>query len=422
MIRHLAQQFPSPAPGEPGPPRVFLVHPLQISRFLEAAWASTPPAPPIGGSFGGPPFGTTTIIADLELPAALRDTLPAGIDPSAPDAFTPPGVVPPLLWDHLMYAYLIESTGVYEILTETLRRLVVGETLGQLSPASVQWVRATEELFFRDPPLFSVTSTVSDLRPDRRVATRNAYWRMFGLDLPHPVPPMWAPAGVAQRGWKADVGNGVNTGFREKWSELLRQLWLGIEHSRNQVGANATDKEYVALLCQAIDDMLGMRRLGGRLAREEFSIVTTMSWFHLTVEFDTPIVVDLHATATSPAERLAKIGQQVGMAPAVRARELFELAEPMSSLLWAIEMGFFNTGLTAESLYMPPGGPGTPPSALNQEVNRIIDLWQSATGERVKDRPAGTVATGAAPAQPLRTPTPGPSGALVPAAAGNGHR
>jgi hypothetical protein len=40
-------------------------------------------------------------------------------------------------------------------------------------------------------------------------------------------------------------------------------------------------------------------------------------------------------------------------------------------------------------------------------MNRIIDLWQSATGERVKDRPAGNVVT-AGPQQPLRIPPPQP--------------
>ncbi len=48
-------------------------------------------------------------------------------------------------------------------------------------------------------------------------------------------------------------------------------------------------------------------------------------------------------------------------------------------------------------------------------MNRIIDLWQSATGERVKDRPAGTVATRTS-AQPVRLPTPTPAPAPAPAA------
>ena len=44
-------------------------------------------------------------------------------------------------------------------------------------------------------------------------------------------------------------------------------------------------------------------------------------------------------------------------------------------------------------------------------MNRIIDLWQSATGDRVKDRPAGQ------PAQPVRLPTPTGAPTATPPAA-----
>ena len=58
-----------------------------------------------------------------------------------------------------------------------------------------------------------------------------------------------------------------------------------------------------------------MRRRGGQLAREEFVHVTTMSWFHLTLETRQP---DRRATckaeATNPADRLAKIAAAGGHA------------------------------------------------------------------------------------------------------------
>jgi hypothetical protein len=37
------------------------------------------------------------------------------------------------------------------------------------------------------------------------------------------------------------------------------------------------------------------------LAREEFVHVTTLSWFHLTVESDTPLVAYLKANGADPA-------------------------------------------------------------------------------------------------------------------------
>ena len=432
MFRNLAKLL------APRPPRdrndVFLIHPLQLSRWLDEAWASASTVPSFGHPKSTrPPFISDVDIVDiLDLPRPgvgnSQDIAPAGINFGDPDVFTNRVFEPVaddsvtiagLVWDHLIYAYLIESTGVFEVMAEVVRRLVVGETLNTLTAPSLKWARATEELFFRDPPLFSISGAVSEVRPDDRINRRNAEWRMFAMDLPHPIPNRWAGSGgTGEALWKSDIGNGVNSGFREKWTELLRQVWLGIENARNGIGPNATDREYVALLARALKDMMNMRRRGGQLAREEFVHVSTMAWFHLTLESDSPIVKDLRADATNEADRLAKIAQLVGMQPAPRSRELFELADLMSTLLRMIELGDFDTGEKAETLYIPLAGGVN--EQLLRDMNRIIDLWQSATGDRVKDRPIGN-APGTLSAQPIRIPTPGPATATAGASA-NGHR
>jgi hypothetical protein len=92
--------------------------------------------------------------------------------------------------------------------------------------------------------------------------------------------------------------------------------------------------------------------------------------------------------------------------PAPRSRELFELADLMSGLLRAIELGVFSTGPAAALLYLKFGANTT----LLTDMNRTIDLRQSATGDRVKDRPSGS-------AQPLRLPSPGPGRAAPTATA-----
>jgi hypothetical protein len=415
MYRYLAKQFPDPA-------QIFLVHPFQLSRWLEVAWAAAPQVPVIGtNNLANAQLGSTTVIADFDMPDSLLQTLEPGIVVDHPDRWDPPGRrTAPLLWDHLIYAYLIESTGVYEIIAKILSRIVRGETLGKLRPETLQWARVMEELLFRSPPLFSIGGVESRLRDDDRIARRNAYWRMFGFDLPHPVPGV--PGGEAP--WKADVGNGANTAFGDRFRELLTQVWTGYENKVNQVGANATDAQYVGLLAEALDDMLGNRRQGGLLSREELTYVGGLGLCDLTVASDTPVVQDLQATATSPAERLAKLGERVGVVPAPRARELFELSQPMSALLWGIELGLFNPDAAPESLYLP-NAPGGPPTPLNIEVNRIIDLWQSATGTRIKIPTVGAGSGARQPAaQPLRTPVPASGKAkspLVPAGV-NGHR
>ena len=77
---------------------------------------------------------------------------------------------------------------------------------------------------------WGVTST---LRPNARDNRWNAYYRLFGC-----TPPQSGPGDAA---WKRDVGSGVNLRFIELWTELLRQVWMGVQNARNAVGANPTD-------------------------------------------------------------------------------------------------------------------------------------------------------------------------------------
>jgi hypothetical protein len=430
MFRMLARLIADPTLSNPAAVpdanTVFATHPIQLSRWLEEVWAG-------GGIANWPAFGTPNValgdpavVVRLQLPNGLRDDgLRSGVarppgGPVIPPVFEPPpalGVGMVLPWDHLVYAYLLESTGILEILAEVLRRYVVGETLDAPSIDTLVWISATEELFFRDPPLFHIGGLTSQLRPDARTNRRNAYWRMFGTDLPHPLPGAAADA----QPWKRDAGAVANTRFLELWTELLRQVWMGIENDRNQVGANPTDSNYVAYLCQTLGEMLRLRRRGGMLAREEYSAVTILSWFHLTVESDTAVVRDLRATAGgvgNPADRLAAIGQRVGISPPRQARELFELAELVSPVLWFIELDQFSTPANAETLFriFNIGNP-----VVARTMIRIIDLWQSATGERIKDMAVRVSQSAAArtPAQPTRLPA-GPVPAQPPAASRNG--
>lgn len=416
---------------------VLAVHPLQMSRWLEEVWSAGGIADPanwgsllLDGTSNLPipvPLGD---VSKTKLPAALLDDLRSGVDPNATDP-TPaqpysgnPGIglapLPPI-WDHLLYAYLVESTGVFEILGDVVRRYVVGETLPTPSVDTAVWVRSTEELFFRDPPLFSAGGLLtSQLRPDAAVNRRNAYWRMFGLDLPH------AHGRTNGQPWKRDVGSTLNSRFLELWNELLRQVWLGYENDSNSSGAKATDTTYIGYLCQTLSEMMQLRRRGGLLSREEFAYVTMLSWFHLTVDHDTALVTDLSANAGAggnPADRLAAIGARVGTAPSRQARELFELADLVSPLMWAIELGIFNDPSAAEMLFKHTNLvlPATP--IVAETMTRIIDLWQSATGERVKDlavttRKSTTPHRAAQPTKLLPCP-------LVPSApppSANGHR
>lgn len=186
MFRNLASFISkSNAPGTAEANAVLSVYPMQLSRWLDEVWAR--------GGIADPEDWPTILnsqlvpIGDLSKsrePAALLATLLSGVTPD-PKLTTQtfkvvPGInttiSPPPIWEHLLYAYLIEATGIFEILGDVVRRFVVGETLPAPTADTVAWVRSTEDLFFRDPPLFTTSGALmSQLRPDAAVNRRNAY-------------------------------------------------------------------------------------------------------------------------------------------------------------------------------------------------------------------------------------------------------
>src|SRR5262249_38326466 len=151
--------------------------------------------------------------------------------------------------------------------------------------------------FYKDPPPFSIYNVQSQLRPDSRDIRRNAYYRMFG---PMDLSPLVLETG-RDSFFKPER---ANLEFVPTFEEFLRETWIGIENVRNTSGSNPSDNGAIATLSRRLHDMLGDRRLSGTLSREEFHAVATSSWFHLTVGFDSPIIVDLRAQGSSPEQRL----------------------------------------------------------------------------------------------------------------------
>ena len=432
MIRLLARLLKDPTLTTANAgyaPEVFLLHPDQIAQWLEYAWTLSEKLAHWLDYWSAPStaryLGDPNIITALEFPSTVELTtgfLTSGIPELASGipGFSPAGPLPGskvapggLAWDHAAYAMIIESTGVFEILAEVTRRYAIGETLEAPSLKTEQWLRSTEELFFRHPPLFHITGIASQFRPDQRVTRRNLYWRLMGMDLPHQPPGRHAVE--AEQPWKRDVGV-ANVRFHELWVELLRQVWVGYENVTNTSGAKPTDPAYIAEICRYLKEMLLMRRLNGQLAREEFTAVTQLSWFHLTVESDTPLVRDLRAQGSDPYDRLVKIGQRVGMKPSPRSWELFQIADLVSAVLRFIELGYFDTSANTPALYTPSFTGA--PSSLQRDMVRIIDLWEMATGDSIKDQGVRMAAGAAAKPQPQRHARPTHSLS----AATNGHR
>jgi hypothetical protein len=354
---------------------VFLYHPIQLAGLLEAAWAERFQTAARRSPIPEMPGGQSTTVGKPFLQEMLRLLC---IPMPNRDGNTCRNAV---VFDHLIYAYMIENTRIYEIFRKDLYEYLHGERLETPSEESQRWLRATEELFYRDTPPFFGFQLTSHIRPDIRASRRNAYYRMFGMDLNHGTddgrPHPYEKAAAANRD------------FVPTFEAFLREVWRGILNRNNQIGPNTTDDSAIADLAGRLSNMMKDRRENGNLSREEFFFVSAMSWFHLTVEFNSPIVRDLKADGSSSAERLRVIGERVGLPMHSKAYDLFNLADPMSRILIAMESGSFNDSVNAPLLYREPATP------LRRDIETIITNWSSATGRNIKAEPVTASPNGA---------------------------
>ena len=362
MFRRFAGQIPG------GALAIFRCHPSVLKTLLEVAWDNRMQPPndlPLGH-----PYHRSNISA---IPAYWLDPLrnSANIEPPQ-EGETPEPI--PVLWDHLIYAYMIENTKIYEIFRKVIHEFLHGEKLGAPLPEAQHWLRNTEELFYRDPPPFSITTITSDIRPNIGSTRWNAYQRMFGMELNH-------VAGNREKFpyIQADASNGE---FEKFFKEFLYESWIAITNIDNTSGTNPTDVGKIQNLVDNLRNMLLTRRVSGNLSREEFVFVSMMSWFHLTVQFNSPIIESLRAEAASPEQRLFKVAQRVGEPAHAFSKSLFDIADPISQILILIESG----GL--DNLPSRPDPPFTP--EIQSALNAIITHWSMMTSHDIKARKVAT--------------------------------
>jgi hypothetical protein len=339
------------------------LHPQELSDIVEWVWYWRQVPPPSEAPFPANPLiydyadeGSRTFRHKPKLNSTAPAPAPQSID-----------IAP---FEHLIYAYMVENTRIYDIFRRVVSEFTQGEKLGNPSKESQRWLRATEELFFREPPSFLSFSLTSQLRPDLNAVRRNAYYRMFGLDLNHGTddnkPYPYAKPAAANRD------------FIPTLEALLIEVWKGIMNYNNTSGSSEIDDAAIASQALRLRNMLTTRRLSGNLAREEFWSTAMMSWFHLTVEFDSPIVVDLQAKATSPEERLRKIGERVGLPCHGKSESFLILSTNLSLFLRQFESGAYTDPTSARLLYLPVGA--------KDFMVQVITHYSLATGRDIKAR------------------------------------
>jgi len=364
-------------------PRLFLLHPLDLTALLELAWDRRLEQPVTLGR----PFHRSdlnrfqdTWLGNPALTGPPPPVFPPGQRPLQVDLTqllvaidasreSPPGRQSEILWDHLIYAYMIENTRAYEIFRRVVHEFAHGEKLGSASRETQHWLRSTEELFYRDPPSFFISAITSYVRPDQEATRRNSYQRLLGMDLNH---------GTADNKPYSYVrAEASNKEFVSTFEELLREVWIGIINAGNISGAKATDDGKLQDLTKKLNDMLLARRVFGTLSREEFVAVSMMSWFHLTLESNNSIVKDLRAEAESEEQRLYKIAQQVGVPAHGLSASFFEIADDLSRILLLIETGIFNDIPGAVAALYNSG-------AIERSMRKIITHWSIISGRDMK--------------------------------------
>jgi hypothetical protein len=354
MFLQLVRDTVNPANTPNNVRALFQYHPLQITALVETAWRNRQ----AGNAF---PFDAWP----QALTAAIINAFPR--QPSLQG-----GAVN---WDHLIYAYLIENTRIYDIFRAVLDAYQHGERLQVPSVATQHFLRNTEYLIFADPAPTTIWNLTSHTRRDEYAHRMSNYWRAFGLELSH------VHETVDHHHYEKP--DAANVEFIPTLETLLGEVWRGIANARNFAGTNETDNEAVRRATRQLYDMLVTRRLHGNFAREEFRAVAIMSWLHLAVMFNSPIVTDLRAEASSPELRLFKIAERVGVKAHPQSQALFLLAQPTSLLMVAIEQGLFNGPLGAQSLYLIP--------RVQRLMEVIIDQYATATGRDVKVRPVAAL-------------------------------
>src|SRR5262249_41446398 len=116
-------------------------------------------------------------------PRAMTDRIIADFNPQAGNL---PGLqAGSVNWDHLIYAYLIENTRIYDIFRKVMDVYQHSEQIYTRSIDSQLFWRNTEYLLYSDPAPTTVWQLNGATRKNEQSHRMTVYWRAFGLDLTH---------------------------------------------------------------------------------------------------------------------------------------------------------------------------------------------------------------------------------------------
>lgn len=303
---------------------------------------------------------------------------------------------------HMIYAYLVENTRIAQIFERLIFLFMHDEKLNKATTPenriAFQWIINTENLFFKNLPNSSYRNISSMIRLFPDATRRNAYFRMFGMDLAFGDLQSNAPVTFH----KAEFNN---QSFIAMFESFLSEIWQAYTNAKNQMGPNTTDMIHIVDTGQKLQEMLMSRRTTEatfnnyryfNLSREEYAAVVMMSWLFEVVAYDSPVINFLRCNGTTPGERLSNIGKRVGVPAHSKSEGLLDIAPPMNTLLRRIELGDYSNEGTVTDIVLAQvnSGPTDPPRLALNDLLLIINNWEKATGHKIKNPQAvvnGTV-------------------------------
>jgi hypothetical protein len=281
-----------------------------------------------------------------------------------------------VLWDHLIYAYTTESTQLLRIFQKLIENYARGDFEINLTTDALQWLHNSEVLWFANTPVLSSFNVNSNLRPDAGATRRNAYYRMFGFTLPGDTSANGTPYPFYQ-------SKSSHLNYRRTFERFAEEVWIGIENEVNFTGKRPIDDAAIAFSAFEMQKNFLSQRNNGDVSKLEHYFVSMLSWFHLTLEYNSPIIAAFGINEQSPAQRLFALANIVGVPANGLSENLFRLADNMSLLLTLIETGVFNDEANVKELY-------TGSTPLVNMLKQIIFNYSQVTGRDLKVRAVKT--------------------------------
>lgn len=347
---------------------LFNLHPAELHALLESAWSfrvrnnNLPSGHPENKTgLRGLPDSIIALFDNSWFNASKFVTQNDSTDPCTGHS----------LWDHLIYAYVIESTQIYKVFRKLVENYAKGDFEINLTPEVLQWLHNTETLWFADPPVLSSFNMVSHLRTDMYLTRSGLYYRFFGFPLP----------GDEQLPYYKAKSSHLN--YRRSFERFAEEVWIGIENEANITGRRPIDDAAIAFSAYEMQKNFLSQRNNGDITKQEFFFVSMMAWFHLSLEYNSPIVKAFGINEQSPAQRLFALANIVGVPANGLSENLFRLADNMSLLLTLVESGIFNDEANVPQLYANT----SPISAI---MKQIIFNYSHVSGNNLKARAVKT--------------------------------